>query len=184
MMSYRCIHGRFMDNEDKRRDVDSFTILMKNTAPNYEEWWNQQLSGLDRHRSPWQLLHIIHIMFRFKVFWTQTIILEEGTWVYDEVKHSCRPTMLPSLTSCFPRDFTIWPMHTMTLWEDSILSPRHTIHTGIDSTCTWCRNLPWRTWNVLIQNILTSIRTANKHDFCSLVFFGWSKKSKTGMWWE
>jgi hypothetical protein len=109
-----CLTGEFMGDswtmKIKRRDVDSFTIFMKNTATYYDEWWNQQFSGLDRYCSPWQLLHMIHIMFRFKVFWTQIIISEAGILIYDEVQHPCRPKMLPSLTSCFPRDLTIWPM--------------------------------------------------------------------------
>jgi hypothetical protein len=47
-----------------------------------------------------------------------------------------------------------------TLWEGSISSSRHTIHTGIVSTCTWCLYLPWWTWNVLIRIILNSKGTS------------------------
>jgi hypothetical protein len=49
--------------------------------------------------------------------------------------------------------------------EDNISRCRQSIHTGIDSACTWSLYLPCCTWKVLIQIILTSIRTAKNTVF-------------------
>jgi hypothetical protein len=60
--------------------------------------------------------------------------------------------------------------------EEKISRSTHTIHTGIDSTCAWCPYVPCCTSEALIQIILTSIRTAIKHDLCSLDFLGLVKE--------
>jgi hypothetical protein len=35
--------------------------------------------------------------------------------------------------------------------EEKISRSTQTIHTGIDSTCTWCPYLPWWTWKLLFR---------------------------------
>jgi hypothetical protein len=60
--------------------------------------------------------------------------------------------------------------------EEKISRCRHSIHTGISCTFTWSPYLPCSARKVLLQNILTSIRTAKKNTifaiFHSLDFFG------------
>jgi hypothetical protein len=65
-----------------------------------------------------------------------------------------------------------------TLWEGSISSSRHTIHTGTVSTCTWCPYLPCCTWKTAIQIVLTSKRTSAQSE-SPTPFLGFWVSTKT-----
>jgi hypothetical protein len=65
-----------------------------------------------------------------------------------------------------------------TFLEDSISRSTHTNYTGTVSTCTWSPFLPCCRWKVLIQMILTSIRTAKEHDFVRSIFLGTSRRNR------